>query len=180
MIFQAAGNSRHEFVTRRVISETRTDCAITIQHPGHFVDQDVVQVVRCVALEYVDRELHELHVQVPEPTPGTVVHQRELLAVLLSVQRERNVSKLVKDTPLLQDHLPVDSLNEVDEELLQVFYLLLAFDVLLHVEHQQPLAVTIAVVQKQDALFSQVRVEILRRYVCRKVLHGKCLALQQQ
>ena len=57
----------------------------TVEDPGHFVDQDVVQRPGVVVLEDLDHVLDELHVHVLEAAAGAVEHQGHLVAVAFAV-----------------------------------------------------------------------------------------------
>ena len=58
---------------------------LTVQNPGHFEDQDVVQAPGVVVLEDLDHVLDELHVHVLEAAAGAVEHQGHLVAVAFAV-----------------------------------------------------------------------------------------------
>ena len=59
----------------------------TVEDPGHFVDQDVVQRPGVVVLEDLDHVLDQLHVHILKAAAGTVEHDGQLIAVVLAIRK---------------------------------------------------------------------------------------------
>ena len=60
---------------------------LTVQNPGHFEDQDVVQAPGVVVLEDLDHVLDQLHVHVLKAAAGTVEHDGQLVAIVLAMRK---------------------------------------------------------------------------------------------
>ena len=64
---------------------------LTIEHPGHLVDQNVVEAERRVVPEDSDEVLNEFHVHILEAATVQFKHQGHRVAVLFSGIRSRNL-----------------------------------------------------------------------------------------
>merc|ERR1719397_1389900 len=96
----------------------------TIKNPRHLKHQNIIERVRVVLLHTTNKELYELHVHVLQACTLAVKHHGYLFTLFP----------------------PVQSLQEINEELLHVLHLLHALEMLSNTEHEQLPAVLIPVV----------------------------------
>ena len=77
-----------KWIIVQISATSNSSKMLTIENPGHFEDQDVVQAPGIVILEDLDHVLDQLHVHVFQAAAGTVEHDGQLIAVVLAMRKK--------------------------------------------------------------------------------------------
>ena len=117
---------------------------ITIQDPGHFENDNVVQEVRIVISKERDQVLDKLHVQIADPGASHFEEDGNLLTLLL----------------LLQPFKPVN------QALLNLLHFELAFDVAPNFDDEHQPAVLVSGVREHPTDVDDIQIDVRMTDIC--------------